>query len=144
MLMRMGPFVPEDLNVVILFHFGPAEGHTCDRAEFDWYINGKFERYLNLNNVSNSNGHLWPDGTANEGPLAMNMAKYLNSDLCSPFDFSFVCKNSTPGSIGVDCHEGAAFDFTWSTGNKKTWYISTRAPTKFTTCELSSALSDPP
>ena len=140
MLLRMGPFVPEDLNVVILFHFGPAEGHTCDMARFDWYINNIFERSLNLNNVADSNGQMGADGTAYEGPFAMNMKPYLNSDLCSPFDFSFVCKSGD----GTQCHEGAAFDFTWSTGNKKTWYISTSVPTKFTTCELSSALSDPP
>lgn len=133
MLLRMGPFVPEDLNVVILFHFGPDEGHTCDRAEFDWYINGKFHALLNFNNGSTGLN-------VEQGPFAMNMKPYLNSDLCSPFDFSFVCKSGD----GTQCHEGAAFDFTWSTGNKKTWYISTSVPTKFTTCELSSALSDPP
>jgi len=140
MLMRMGPFVPEDLNVVIMFHFGQAEGHSCDMARFDWYINGKLYAPLNLNNVADSNGKLDAEGTAWEGPFAMNMAKYLKSDLCSPFDFSFVCKSGD----GSQCHEGAAFDFTWSTGNKKTWYISTSTPTKFTMCELSSALSDPP
>jgi len=135
MLLRMGPFVPEDLNVVILFHFGPDEGHTCDRAEFDWYINGKFHAFLNFNNGSTGEN-------VEQGPFVMNMQQYLKSDLCSPFDFSFV---GTPSHVGqVYWHEGAAFDFTWSTGNKKTWYISTSVPTKFTTCELSSALSDPP
>jgi hypothetical protein len=104
MLMRMGPFVPEDLNVVIMFHFGQAEGHSCDMARFDWYINGKLYAPLNLNNVADSNGKLDAEGTAWEGPFAMNMAKYLKSDLCSPFDFSFVCKSGD----GSQCHEGAA------------------------------------
>ena len=135
MLLRMGPFVPEDLNVVILFHFGPEEGHTCDEAEFDWYINDKFFAHLNFNNGSTGLN-------VEQGPFAMNMQQYLNSDLCSPFDFSFI---GTPSHDGqTRWHEGAKFDFTWSTGNKKTWYISTSVPTKFTTCELSSALSDPP
>ena len=133
MLLRMGPFVPEDLNVVILFHFGPEDGHTCDRAEFDWYINDKFYAFLNFNNGSTGLN-------VEQGPFAMNMQQYLKSDLCSPFDFSFVCKSGD----GTQCHEGAAFDFTWGTGNKKTWYISTSNPTKFTMCELSAALSDPP
>ncbi|MDD5677475.1 MAG: hypothetical protein PHW60_05710 [Kiritimatiellae bacterium] len=133
MLLRMGPFVPEDLNVVILFHFGPDEGHQCDMAEFDWYINGKFHAFLNFNNGSTVE-------EVTQGPFNMDLAQYLNKDLCSPFEFSFVCKSGD----GSHCHEGAAFDFTWSTGNKKTWYISTSNPTKFTMCELSSALSDPP
>ena len=133
MLLRMGPFVPDDLNVVILFHFGPDDGHTCDRAEFDWYINGKFQAFLNFNNGSTGLN-------VEQGPFNMNLKQYLNADLCSPFDFSFVCKSGD----GTGCHEGAAFDFTWSTGAKKTWHIDTSNPSKFTTCELSAALSDAP
>ncbi len=138
MLFRMGPFVPEDLNVVILFHFGPDEGHTCDRALFDWYINGRFYAFLNFNNASSGL-------EIEQGPFNMNLGQYLNQDLCKPFEFSFVCKTGVDvAGNPVGCHEGAAFDFTWSTGNKKTWYISTSVPTKFTCCELSSALSDAP
>ena len=135
MLLRMGPFVPEDLNVVILFHFGPEDGHTCDDAEFEWYINDIFQADLNFNNASTGEEVF-------QGPFAMNLRQYLKADLCSPFDFSFVGKKTRPDQ--VRWHEGAAFDFTWSTGNMKTWYINTSVPTKFTTCELSSALSDPP
>ena len=135
MLLRMGPFVPDDLNVVILFHFGPDEGHQCDMAEFEWLINNQHIANLNFNNGSTGEEVL-------QGPFHMNLAQYLNSDLCAPFDFSFKGIKTTPEQTAW--HEGAAFDFTWSTGNKKTWYISTSTPTKFTCCELSSAISDPP
>jgi len=133
-MIRMGPFVPADLNVIILFHFGPDEGHQCDRAIFDWFINDNFEARLNFNN-----------GTSgleiNQGPFLMNLADKLNADLCNPFNFSFQCVPTIPGD---GCHEGAAFDFTWSTGAKRTWHISTQEPTHFTVCELSAALSDAP
>ena len=132
-MIRMGPFVPEDLNVTILFHFGPDEGHQCDRAEFDWYINDEFEAFLNFNNGSTGLN-------VEQGPFDMDLSKKLNSDLCNPFNFSFVCKSGD----GTSCHEGAVFDFTWSTGAKKSFYISTHDPTYFTVCELSAALSDAP
>jgi len=137
MLLRMGPFVPADLNVSILFHFGPDEGHQCDRAQFDWYINSSFISFLNFNNAE-SGLEIF------QGPFHINLNDYIHGNLCAKLQFSFVCKYSTPGGGFEGCHEGAAFDFTWSTGNVKTWYINTSEPTVFTSCELSSALSDPP
>jgi len=88
MLLRMGPFVPEDLKVVILFHFGPEEGHTCDLAEFDWYINGKFHAFLNFNNGSTGE-------EVQQGPFNMDLAEYIERICASRLSFLLCARVAT-------------------------------------------------
>jgi len=127
----LGPVIPpEDSKIDILFHFGGEDGHCCDRAIFDWYLNDIFVATLDFNNASSCE-------TIYQGPFEIYLEDY-NTDPCGWLKFSFVCK------VEGGCHEGAAFDITQPNGEVKTRYISTSNPTILWICELISEFSSPP
>lgn len=118
------PPLPDGSSFPILFHFGLEDGHQCDLAEFDWYINDVFVAHLNFNNGATGE-------TVYQGPFAIEPAKYY-SNRCASLVFTFVCRSGD----GAGCHDGAKIDVTAWNKSIVTHFISTSAPTVFTVCEL--------
>ena len=115
----------------VTFHFGPEDGHTCDRAIFDWYLNGVFVQQLDFNNL-----HLpFEEQSIWIGPIEINPDKY-SSNSCASLIFSFVAKAQCVLDGTCDPHDGANIDVTAWNGSVVTHFISTVEPSEFTICEL--------
>jgi hypothetical protein len=131
-MITLGPVDISD-PLEITFHFGPDEGHQCDQAEFDWYLNDIFVARLNFDNLATGLEVI-------QGPFTIAPEDYGVKDGCGTLVFSFICAELVGG-----CHEGAAFDIDLPDGSIKTFYLRTSAPTPVTMCELyGSELSTPP
>jgi len=131
MLLIGPPPLPSGASFPVTFHFGPEDGHTCDRAIFDWYLNGKFVRQLNFNNVAGYDDppSIWI------GPIQIDPNKY-SSNRCASLVFSFVCKADCFLAGECEPHDGANIDVTAWNKSIVTHYISTVTPSEFTICEL--------
>jgi len=128
-----GPVIPSGYEIKVLFHFGQEDGHRCDCAKFDWYVNDIFKAFLNFNNSATGE-------TIYQGPFLIDPDAY-EFDACGHLVFSFECKSMTDCGY---CHEGAKFDVTQYNGEIITRYVSTSVPTEFTICELMAGYSSPP
>lgn len=124
MLLIGPPPLPHGSSFPVLFHFGGEDGHQCDQAQFDWYINGIFVAYLDFNNGATG-------ANIEQGPFLIDPTKYY-SNRCASLVFSFVCKSGD----GTNCHDGANIDVTAWNQSVVTHFISTSVPTEFTICEL--------
>jgi len=133
----LGPVIPPaGASISVEFHFGPEDGHTCDCAKFDWYLNDVFVASLNFNNASGANA----GKTVYQGPFEIVLEDY-NTDPCGFLKFAFVCKSLEDCGY---CHEGAKIDITQPDGTIKTRYLSTSTPTVLWICELLTGYSSPP
>lgn len=128
MILLGPPPLPEGTSFPVLFHFGPDDGHTCDRAQFDWYLNGIFVSFLDFNNASDVLNKI-------QGPYTIDPSKY-NSNRCASLVFSFVAKAACVLDGTCEPHEGAKIDVTAWNRSIVTHYIKTSEPTEFTICEL--------
>lgn len=115
------PPLPGGSVFPVMFHFGGVDGHQCDRAQFDWYLNDIFVSFLDFNNGATGDNIF-------QGPFSIDPTKY-NSNRCASLIFSFVPKAESP-------HDGANIDVTAWNKSVVTHYISTVDPTVFTICEL--------
>ena len=133
----LGPVIPPaGASIEVEFHFGQEDGHCCDCAKFDWYLNDVFVALLNFNNDSPPHNC----ETIYKGPFNIVLEDY-NTDPCGFLKFSFVCKSIEDCGR---CHEGAKIDVTQADGTIKTRYLSTSTPTVFWICELMAGNSSPP
>jgi len=125
------PPLPGGTVFPVTFHFGPEDGHTCDRAIFDWYLNGVFVQQLNFNNATLPEGQqsIWI------GPIEINPNNY-SSNRCASLIFSFKPKALCVLDGSCEPHDGANIDVTAWNGSVVTHYIFTIDPTEFTICEL--------
>ncbi|MDD5676578.1 MAG: hypothetical protein PHW60_01125 [Kiritimatiellae bacterium] len=132
----LGPVIPPaGASIEVEFHFGGEDGHCCDSAQFDWYLNDIFVAFLDFNNASPPHNC----ETIYQGPFNIVLEDY-NTDPCGFLKFSFVCKSNG----GTYCHEGAKIDITQPDGTIKTRYLSTSTPTVLWICELLTGYSSPP
>jgi len=124
MILLGPPPLPQGSSFPVLFHFGGVDGHQCDYAQFDWYINDIFVSFLDFNNGADGRNVF-------QGPFTIDPTKY-NSNRCASLVFSFECKSGD----GSYCHNGANIDVTAWNKSIVTHFILTSEPTEFTICEL--------
>ena len=122
------PPLPNGSSFSVLFHFGPDDGHTCDRAQFDWYLNDKFVSWLDFNNGADGLNKI-------QGPFTIDPTKY-SSNRCASLIFSFVPNAACVLDGSCEPHDGANIDVTAWDKSIVTHLISTIEPTEFTICEL--------
>ena len=122
------PPLPSGTSFPILFHFGGEDGHCCDRAQFDWYVNDKFVSFLDFNNGADCRNVF-------QGPFTIDPTKY-DSNRCASLVFSFIAKAACVLDGTCEPHDGASIDVTAWNKSIVTHFISTIEPTEFTICEL--------